>query len=68
MNSNLNRGVWKSMENKWADALSSKPPKKVKIEIKSIYEENSKRPDAFEVKYIIGDEKRTRTFLNMPRG
>jgi len=32
MNSNLNRGAWKKMENKWAEALKAEPPKEVKVD------------------------------------
>ncbi|WP_206191792.1 DNA/RNA non-specific endonuclease [Shewanella carassii] len=65
MNSNLNRGRWKRMENKWADALKS--GKEVSVDIKPIYEGASKRPTAFDVKYWI-DGKQKQTFFENRHG
>ena len=56
------------MENKWAAALKSDPPKKVEVEIKSIYEADSKRPKKFIVKYLIDGEPFKTTFKNKPGG
>ncbi|WP_255200308.1 DNA/RNA non-specific endonuclease [Vibrio vulnificus] len=68
MNGNLNKGAWKRMENKWAEALSGNPPKEVKVEINSIFKGESKRPTAFEIIYEI-DGKKVKRFLRiMPNG
>ena len=56
MNSNLNRGAWKSMENEWARALSSEPTKTVTMDIDPVYKGENKRPDRFVVKYTIDGE------------
>ena len=66
MDSNLNRGEWKRMENKWDDAL--KEGKKVEVDINPIYEGNSKRPEAFSVKYWVDGKKKTAFFENKPGG
>lgn len=68
MNSNLNRGAWKKMENNWAEALNGTPPKDVKVDIQPIYDGASKRPEAFKVKYWIDGKKRTKFFKNEPGG
>ncbi|WP_083229827.1 DNA/RNA non-specific endonuclease [Pseudoalteromonas sp. BMB] len=68
MNGNLNKGAWKRMENKWAEALKETPPKEIDVNINAIYEENSKRPVAFDVTYIIDGKKKTLTFLNKAGG
>ena len=68
MNSNLNRGAWKKMENNWAEALNGIPPKEVKVDIQPIYDGASKRPEAFKVKYWIDGKKRTKFFKNEPGG
>ena len=60
MDGNFNKGHWKKMENRWAKALKSKPPKEVEVNISPIYEGNSKRPSKFEVEYFIdGNRKRS---------
>ncbi|WP_336433180.1 DNA/RNA non-specific endonuclease [Frischella perrara] len=51
MNSNLNRGVWKKLENKWAKAL--RKGKTVKVEIKPVYQDTDIRPTKFNVSYSI---------------
>lgn len=66
MNSNLNRGSWKKMENKWDGAL--KNGKKIEVDIKPIYKGDSKRPEAFSVKYWIDGKKKTAFFENKPGG
>ncbi|ELH4811279.1 DNA/RNA non-specific endonuclease [Vibrio vulnificus] len=68
MNGNLNKGAWKRMENEWAKALKGNPPKEVQVEINAIYENNSKRPEAFDVKFLIDGKKTSVTFLNKPGG
>jgi hypothetical protein len=54
------------MENKWADAL--KAGKEVSVDIKPIYEAASKRPVAFDVKYMIDGKKKTAFFENKQGG
>ncbi len=66
MNSNLNRGAWKRMENKWADAL--KEGKDVKVDIQPVYDGASKRPEAFEVQYWIDGKLHEAAFENIPGG
>jgi uncharacterized cupredoxin-like copper-binding protein len=66
MNSNLNRGRWKRMENKWVDAL--KLNKEVRVDIRLIFEGSNKRPTAFSVKYWIDDKKKTAFFENKHGG
>ncbi len=52
----LNQGAWKDLESGWAKALGE--GKRVKVEIKAIFDGESKRPSRFEVKYWIdGDEQ-----------
>jgi DNA/RNA non-specific endonuclease len=62
MSANLNLGAWKQMENLWADALVAGSD--VKINIKSVFSGTIKRPDAFEVEYLIDGTKTKRTFIN----
>ncbi|MCC5453125.1 DNA/RNA non-specific endonuclease [Rheinheimera sp. UJ51] len=68
MDSNLNRGVWKQMENIWAKALKGPPPQQVKVDIQPVYEGESKRPVAFSVKYWIDGRHSTAHFENKPGG
>lgn len=62
MKNNLNKGAWKKMKNAWADAL--KEGKRVTVEIKPIFEGNSKRPVKFEVEYWINGEYEILRFNN----
>ena len=64
MNGNLNKSAWKRMENTWAKALKGDPPKTVDVNIKAIYESDSKRPVAFDASYIIDGKKKSVFFLN----
>ncbi len=67
MDSNLNRGAWKAMENSWSEALSQ--GKEVSVQIKPHYDGTSLRPDSFEVRYTIGGGRpQYETFLNRPGG
>ncbi len=66
MNSNLNRGEWKRMENKWDNAL--KEGKKVEIDIQPIYKGTSNRPDEFIVKYKVDGRPYVKQFKNTPGG
>ena len=64
MNSNLNRGDWRIMENQWATALES--GQEVQVFIEPVYEGVSQRPTDFFVEYYIDGEKTTRIFPNPP--
>jgi len=68
MNSNLNRGAWKKMENGWAEALKAKPPKEVKVDIQPVYEGDGKRPVAFDVFYEIDGVEKFKSFTNAAGG
>jgi len=62
MDGTLNKSGWKVMENEWAAAL--KEGKQVDVDIKAVFEGDSKRPDAFRVEYVIDGKPSTRTFFN----
>lgn len=64
MNANLNRGAWKRMENKWAEALDSDPPKVVRIDVKPKYVGDNKRPSKFVARYWIDGEPHVSIFKN----
>ncbi|MCX8648769.1 DNA/RNA non-specific endonuclease [Gilliamella sp. B2776] len=67
MNANLNRGVWKQMENKWVKALEE--GKTVKVKIEPIYNSSGIRPYKFEVSYYIdGKDTIYKDFYNRPHG
>lgn len=67
MDANLNRGAWKKMENKWADALKNGHQVQVKIDVS--YKDNGARPDHFSVTYQVGNERPIRErFENAPGG
>ena len=67
MNGNLNKGEWKKLENKWADAL--KGGKSVKVTVEPVYSGKSVRPESFSIGYSIdGDRLVRKTFLNTPGG
>jgi hypothetical protein len=67
MNSNLNRGEWKKLENEWKEELLHNNEVKVKINPK--YIGNSNRPDYFKIKYKIGDDPWVEIeFKNRPGG
>ena len=54
MNSNLNRGLWKKLENRWANAL--RDGKTVKVKIEPVYEGTDIRPKRFRVSYFIDNK------------
>lgn len=56
MRGDLNLSEWKVMENDWADALSQQPPQNVKVDVRPLYNGDSKRPYKFEVRYQIGSQ------------
>jgi len=62
MNSHLNRGAWKKMENIWDKTLQT--GQKVEVDIKPIYSGDSKRPDVFNISYWIDGKKKTAFFEN----
>ena len=67
MNSNLNRGEWKKMENLWADALKNN--KQVNVKIEPVYSGTSGRPDKFNVRYTIeGERPVIKSFTNTQGG
>ncbi|NMC40889.1 MAG: hypothetical protein GYA43_06920 [Bacteroidales bacterium] len=51
MDGNLNKSLWKQMENDWARAL--KDGKQVNVKIEPVYKGDSLRPDSFNVTYSI---------------
>ncbi|WP_392552716.1 DNA/RNA non-specific endonuclease [Orbus wheelerorum] len=66
MNSNLNRGAWKQMENTWAKALQD--GKTVNVKIEPLYEGTNLRPDSFKVKYVIDGKTKYLDFENAAGG
>ena len=54
MNSNLNRGLWKKLENGWAKSLQE--GKTVKVSIEPLYEGTDIRPYKFRVSYSIDNK------------
>lgn len=66
MDANLNKGAWKKMENKWADAL--KEGKQVDMEVKPKYIGDSTRPSEFIVRQSIDGVKSSHSFKNQPGG
>ena len=58
MDSNLNRGEWKKMENAWANAVYNKDgiERKVEVKITSIYMDSSQCPTKFIVKYRVDSD------------
>lgn len=53
MNSTLNQGAWKAMENMWSKALNR--GESVDVKITPNYKNSELRPYSFDVKYKIGD-------------
>ena len=51
MNSNLNRGLWKKHESRWANAL--RDGKTVKVKIEPVYQGTDIRPIKFKISYSI---------------
>ncbi|WP_178120943.1 hemagglutinin repeat-containing protein [Pseudomonas atagonensis] len=67
MDGNLNKGVWKKMENSWAKAIDE--GKDVSVKILPTYSGSSVRPDSFVVTYRIGNGREVRErFVNAPGG
>jgi DNA/RNA non-specific endonuclease len=66
MNGNFNKGAWKKMENKLAEAAAA--GKKVEVKIEVNYGGAGGRPDGFRVTYSIDGVRSTRNFENKPGG
>ncbi|WP_336796301.1 DNA/RNA non-specific endonuclease [Erwinia aphidicola] len=67
MDGNLNKGVWKQMENTWASALRN--GQQVNVKIAPVYIGDSKRPDSFSVIYSIdGARPVIKDISNTPGG
>ncbi|MBD8035071.1 DNA/RNA non-specific endonuclease, partial [Solibacillus merdavium] len=67
MNSNLNRGEWKKLENMWVKELGK--GKSVEVKIQPIYKGDSQRPVGFEIEHKIGNgEWEFNKFKNKPGG
>ena len=61
MNSNLNRGLWKKHESRWANAL--RDGKTVKVKIEPVYQGTDIRPESFDVLYSIDNSRWVKTVL-----
>jgi len=67
MNGNLNKGEWRKLENEWAKALNEN--KTVSVDIRPVYMGDGRRPDMFEITYIIeGKRPETVKLKNSPGG
>lgn len=58
----LNNGEWRAMERIWQEALTE--GKKVDINIEVVYNQNSKRPECFNITYYINGKLNTKQFDN----
>lgn len=66
MSDELNLGRWKLMENSWAEAFNANKFVEIKVEIRVVYDQNSKRPIKFLVDEVIdGVIKPTKEFSNV---
>lgn len=69
-NFNLNRSLWKRMENEWAEALSA--GRTVKLELRVMRSTEVGRPGSFHVMYTIEDgltkTEKVRVFVNRAGG
>ena len=61
MNSNLNRGLWKKLENGWAKSLQE--GKTVKVKIEPVYQGTDIRPIKFKISYSIDNGRFMQTKL-----
>jgi predicted ribonuclease toxin of YeeF-YezG toxin-antitoxin module len=66
MNSNLNRGEFKKLENSWAKAL--KNGQKVDVKITPVYKGDALRPNSFKVTQTIDGIKSSKILKNKPGG
>jgi hypothetical protein len=60
----VNLSDFKKIENQWADALKSVPPKKVTADIKIVYNGTDLRPSGFEVNWTIDGEPNSALLVN----
>lgn len=65
MNSNVNRGAYKQLENLWASTLKSGG--NVKVNVSPIYAGNSQRPQKINIMYTING-RTTRVLLTNQYG
>ena len=63
---NINRGLYRRLENKWDKALAK--GKEVEVEIIPNYTGSSKRPDSLEVWYKIDGVRRRTIIPNIRKG
>ena len=61
MNANLNRSIWKKLENGWANALQE--GKTVKVKIEPVYQGTDIRPIKFKISYSIDNGRFIQTKL-----
>ena len=54
MDRHINRSVFKSLENKWTDALDE--GKMIAVDIQPYYSDDGERPSAIMAQYVIGDQ------------
>ena len=54
MNSNLNRGEWKALENRWTKNLPE--GKTVEVKIEPIYKDTDIRPNKFRISYYVDNK------------
>ena len=67
MDGNLNKGVWRSMEKVWGQALDE--GRSVSVKIKPIYSDNTVRPEKFNIEYSVGGNRPVEiVFYNRPGG
>ncbi|OXM17432.1 hypothetical protein CGZ75_01980 [Paenibacillus herberti] len=62
--SNINLSQYKKIENEWAKALNTKPPKHVSVDVKVNYDGDSLRPSGFKVTYEIDGKITVRNLTN----
>ena len=63
---NFNRGAYRALEENWAEAI--KRGQKVRVTIRPIYTDASRRPDTLHVRYEIDGFVRLRRFANLREG
>ena len=63
MKGNLNQGAWKKMENDWAKSIQN-GQSVTNVDIKAVFQGDSRRPDGFLVNYLVDSKKYSRTFVN----
>ena len=63
---NINRGLYRKLENKWDKALGK--GKEVEVEITPNYTRSSKRPDSIEVRFKINGVRHKKVISNSRKG